>query len=201
VLVHGDIHEWNALASKSGYKLIDPDGLFAEPEYDLGVIMRQDSVHKAQASARWLADRTGRDAAAILDWATIERLATALHCTRLDLQSPPAAPCYRPPSWLRKPGSRRGFAVAPVGVGCGDRRELKGDDVAGGGEGVGVAGVGGAQGRAHLVVGLHRLDGQARHADGEFADGLGTRGDKGVFGDEQGMRPSFMLVSHCWHSS
>lgn len=67
-------------------QLIDPDGLFAEAEYDLGVIMRQDSVHKAQASARWLADRTGRDAAAILDWATIERLATALHCTRLDLQ-------------------------------------------------------------------------------------------------------------------
>lgn len=65
--------------------------------------------------------------------------------------------------------------------------------MAGGGEGVGVAGVGGAQGRAHLVVGLHRLDGQARHADGEFADGLGTRGDKGVFGDEQGMRPSFMV--------
>ncbi|MGH2611087.1 MAG: aminoglycoside phosphotransferase family protein, partial [Tepidiformaceae bacterium] len=38
VLVHGDIHEWNALQAGDGYKLIDPDGLFAEPEYDLGVI-------------------------------------------------------------------------------------------------------------------------------------------------------------------
>lgn len=86
VLVHGDIHEWNALAAASGYKLIDPDGLFAEAEYDLGVIMRRDRVDEARASARWLADRTGLNETAILEWATVERLSTALHCTRIDVQ-------------------------------------------------------------------------------------------------------------------
>ena len=42
VLVHGDVHQWNALRSGQGFKLVDPDGLMAEPEYDLGIIMRED---------------------------------------------------------------------------------------------------------------------------------------------------------------
>lgn len=37
VLVHGDVHEWNVLqAPGGGFKLVDPDGLLAEAEYDLG---------------------------------------------------------------------------------------------------------------------------------------------------------------------
>lgn len=45
VLVHGDVHEWNVLESPDGgFKLIDPDGLLCEAEYDLGVIMREDPV-------------------------------------------------------------------------------------------------------------------------------------------------------------
>jgi streptomycin 6-kinase len=40
VLVHGDVHQWNALEAQVGFKLVDPDGLLAEPEYDLGIIMR-----------------------------------------------------------------------------------------------------------------------------------------------------------------
>ena len=44
VLVHGDVHQWNALAAGEGYKLVDPDGLEAEPEYDLGIIMREDPL-------------------------------------------------------------------------------------------------------------------------------------------------------------
>ena len=88
VLVHGDIHEWNALKADHGYKLIDPDGLLAEPEYDLGVIMRQDPIDPAdpRASARELALRTGRDETATWEWAAIERLASGLWCTRLELQ-------------------------------------------------------------------------------------------------------------------
>jgi streptomycin 6-kinase len=87
VLVHGDIHERNTLQADSGFKLIDPDGLLAEPEYDLGVIMREDPVEPDKEdpleSARWLALRTGRDTMAIWEWATVERLSTALVCTRL----------------------------------------------------------------------------------------------------------------------
>jgi len=88
VLVHGDIHEWNALKADHGYKLIDPDGLLAEPEYDLGVIMRQDPIDPADppASARGLAHRTGLDETATWEWAAVERLSSGLWCTRLELQ-------------------------------------------------------------------------------------------------------------------
>jgi streptomycin 6-kinase len=88
VLVHGDIHEWNALKAAHGYKLIDPDGLLAEPEYDLGVIMRQDPIDPAdpRASARGLAHGTGLDETATWEWATVERLSSGLWCTRLEIQ-------------------------------------------------------------------------------------------------------------------
>ena len=88
VLVHGDIHEWNALKADQGYKLIDPDGLLAEPEYDLGVIMRQDPIDPAdpRASARRLAQATGLDETATWEWATVERLSSGLWCTRLEIQ-------------------------------------------------------------------------------------------------------------------
>ena len=88
VLVHGDIHEWNALKADHGYKLIDPDGLLAEPEYDLGVIMRHDPIDPAdpRASARGLAHDTGFDETAIWEWAAVERLSSGLWCTRLEIQ-------------------------------------------------------------------------------------------------------------------
>jgi streptomycin 6-kinase len=90
VLVHGDIHQWNALRAKGGYKLIDPDGLLAEAEYDLGILMREDPAELltggAHARAGWLAKRTGLDATAIWEWGVIERVSTGLLCTRVDLQ-------------------------------------------------------------------------------------------------------------------
>ncbi len=88
VLVHGDIHEWNALTADHGYKLIDPDGLLAEPEYDLGVIMRQDPIDPAdpRASARALARGSGLDEIATWEWATVERLSSGLWCTHLEIQ-------------------------------------------------------------------------------------------------------------------
>jgi streptomycin 6-kinase len=83
VLVHGDIHQWNALStSDGGFTLVDPDGLLAEPEYDLAILMREDPVELLeqgpQERARWLADRTGTDATAIWEWGVVERVATGL---------------------------------------------------------------------------------------------------------------------------
>ena len=90
VLVHGDVHQWNALESSDGFKLVDPDGLLAEPEYDLGILMREDPVDLLRADpharARWLAHRTGLDAVAIWEWGAVERVSTGLLCTRVDLQ-------------------------------------------------------------------------------------------------------------------
>lgn len=87
VLVHGDVHEWNALESDDGFKLVDPDGLLAEPEYDLGIIMREDPLEgDLHERARWLATRTGLDAEAIWEWGVVERVSTGLLGTRVGLQ-------------------------------------------------------------------------------------------------------------------
>lgn len=102
VLVHGDIHPWNTLQvlsedpahDRSSWKLIDPDGLIAEPEYDLGVLLREDpdellvdiDAGDPQRRARWLADRTGTDVTAIWEWGLAERVSTGLLCVRVGLQ-------------------------------------------------------------------------------------------------------------------
>ena len=90
VLVHGDVHQWNALQSKDGFKLIDPDGLLAEAEYDLGILMREDPIDllrgDPQERARWLARRCDLDATAIWEWGVVERVSTGLLCTQVNLQ-------------------------------------------------------------------------------------------------------------------
>jgi streptomycin 6-kinase len=87
VLVHGDVHQWNALEAAAEFKLVDPDGLLAEPEYDLGIIMREDPCDgDLHGRARWLADRTCLDEAAIWEWGVVERVSTGLLGTRVGLQ-------------------------------------------------------------------------------------------------------------------
>jgi streptomycin 6-kinase len=90
VLVHGDVHQLNALQAGAEFKLVDPDGLLAEPECDLGTVMRGDPVELLQGDpherARRLSARAGLDATAIWEWGVIERVASGLHCTKIDLQ-------------------------------------------------------------------------------------------------------------------
>jgi streptomycin 6-kinase len=90
VLVHGDVHEWNTLQSSDRFKLIDPDGLLAEAEYDLGVIMREDPLELLDGDpfdrALWLAHRCQLDATAIWEWGVIERVSTGLLATQVGLQ-------------------------------------------------------------------------------------------------------------------
>ncbi|MEO1055388.1 MAG: aminoglycoside phosphotransferase, partial [Actinomycetota bacterium] len=97
----GDVHEWNALRPLDSdeaaaghddldWKLIDPDGLFAEPEYDLGVIMREDPVELLDGDprerARRLAEWTDTDVDAIWEWGVVERVASGLLAVEIDLQ-------------------------------------------------------------------------------------------------------------------
>jgi hypothetical protein len=82
------------------FKLIDPAGILAEVECDLGVMMRNDPVELLDgdpwARAHWLAERCGLDAAAIWEWGVVERVASGLRCTRINLQ-----PLGRTCSWPR----------------------------------------------------------------------------------------------------
>jgi streptomycin 6-kinase len=90
VLVHGDVHQWNALRAGDSVKLVDPDGLIAEAEYDLGVILREDPDEPAaadtMATARWMATRHDLDAIAIWEWGVVERVSTGLVATKIGLQ-------------------------------------------------------------------------------------------------------------------
>jgi streptomycin 6-kinase len=90
VLVHGDVHEWNALEAVGGFKLVDPDGLLAEAEYDMGILMREDPadlrVGDPRARSRWLAARMELDETAIWEWGVAERLSTGLLLTAVGVQ-------------------------------------------------------------------------------------------------------------------
>jgi streptomycin 6-kinase len=86
VLVHGDVHQWNVLRAATGFKLVDPDGLLAEPEYDLGIVMREDPDELIEGDprdrSRWLARRCGLDETAIWEWGVVERVSTGLLCVQ-----------------------------------------------------------------------------------------------------------------------
>ena len=97
VTAHGDAHPWNTLAvpgtHPQRFKLIDPDGLFAERAYDLGVLMREwsheyvsgDPVGVGAARSRLLAERAGVSPRAVWEWGFVECVSTGLLCTTLDL--------------------------------------------------------------------------------------------------------------------
>jgi streptomycin 6-kinase len=80
----------NALEDGDGFKLVDPDGLLAEPEYDLGVLMRGDPVEllfgDPRDRVRYLVALTGLDPVATWEWGIVERLSTGLLCTQISLQ-------------------------------------------------------------------------------------------------------------------
>lgn len=90
VLIHGDVHQWNTLAAGDGFKLVDPDGLLAERECDLGVLMREDPVELMDGDprdrARWLAAHTDTDPVAIWEWGVAERVSTGLILLRCGMR-------------------------------------------------------------------------------------------------------------------
>lgn len=90
VLVHGDVHEWNTMQAGATFKLVDPDGLLAEAEYDMGIVMREDpeelTAGHPHDRARWLAQRTGLDATSIWEWGVVERVSTGLIAEAVGLQ-------------------------------------------------------------------------------------------------------------------
>jgi streptomycin 6-kinase len=89
VLVHGDVHDLNALQAADGtFKLIDPDGLRAEPACDLDTILRCNpgSGDDLRARAQRLATRAGVDTTAIWEWGTIHRVISGLYSRSIGFQ-------------------------------------------------------------------------------------------------------------------
>lgn len=98
VLVHGDAHSSNTLqviGAASGdidaFKLIDPDGLLAEPAYDLAIPMREwseellagDALQLGRERCAYLSWLTDVDAVAIWQWGFLERMSTGLYLLQL----------------------------------------------------------------------------------------------------------------------
>lgn len=86
VLLHGDAHGGNTLETLSGdgFKLIDPDGIFYEEAYDLGVLMRewvseyeQDPMKEGKKRCAYLHHLTGVCEQAIWEWGYIQMVSTA----------------------------------------------------------------------------------------------------------------------------
>lgn len=101
VLAHGDPHPANALlvpgAAGPQVRFVDPEGLFIEPAYDLGVLMREwddallvgDVVANGVERCVLLARLTGVPARPIWEWGLIERVSSGLFVTQLGM-----------PTWL-----------------------------------------------------------------------------------------------------
>ncbi|WP_193104881.1 aminoglycoside phosphotransferase family protein [Brachybacterium sp. FME24] len=98
VVVHGDPHPANVLQRGDSHVLIDPDGFLCEPEYDLGVALRDhqqviealDRTDGPGSGRRWhaalaerLAGRVGLDAERTLAWAHLERVTSGVYLSRL----------------------------------------------------------------------------------------------------------------------
>src|SRR4051794_36492541 len=104
VLVHGDVHAFNALqvpgpaGAGAGFRLVDPGGLMSEPAHDLGVIQArgvqewldelvasepQQALAMVTHGCRRAGRLTGTDPEAVWQWAFIEMISTGLLVLRL----------------------------------------------------------------------------------------------------------------------
>ena len=91
-LIHGDAHIWNALQSPdspTGYKFVDPDGLFGERAIDLAISLREwreellsgDVLALGLKRCEFLSRLTEIDSQSIWQWGFIEHVS----CGLLDL--------------------------------------------------------------------------------------------------------------------
>jgi streptomycin 6-kinase len=90
VLGHGDAHAWNTLlvpgAGPRRFKFVDPDGLFIERAYDLGISIRElgpdllvgDPLGLGRRRCHQLARLTGVEPEPIWQWGFIEKLSNGL---------------------------------------------------------------------------------------------------------------------------
>jgi len=97
VLAHGDAHEWNTLEAADGsFKLVDPDGAFAERAFDLAIPMREwgavlpkgDLFALAAARCRLLSELTGVEAQPIWEWSLLQCISNGLLLLKVGLDAP-----------------------------------------------------------------------------------------------------------------
>lgn len=115
VLVHGDAHPWNTLTapgSGTGFKLIDPDGGFAERAFDLGISMREwgsamptgDPVQLGRDRCRMLAEFAGVEQQPIWEWGVVQCVSNGLLLAQIGMRDAASVEFAMADAWA--PGSR-----------------------------------------------------------------------------------------------
>jgi streptomycin 6-kinase len=110
VLVHGDAHQWNTLSapdSMTGFKFIDPDGVFAEHAFDLAIPMREwrgempdgDRLYLGRHRCRLLAGLTGVEQQAIWEWGVIQCVSNGLLLMQIGLDGPASVSLAMADAW------------------------------------------------------------------------------------------------------
>jgi streptomycin 6-kinase len=110
VLAHGDAHEWNALrapGSATGFKLVDPDGAFAERAFDLAIPMREwgkmvpegDPVQLGRHRCGLLSKFTGVECQPIWEWALIQCVSNGLALHQIGLDESASAQLAMANAW------------------------------------------------------------------------------------------------------
>ncbi len=110
VMIHGDAHGNNTLQDlykEDVFKLIDPDGIFYEKAYDLGVLMREwpeeyerDPLHKGLERCEYLHELTGVPSQAIWEWGFLQTVSTAFVFLRIGRQEQGRAMLNVAESWI-----------------------------------------------------------------------------------------------------
>ena len=100
VLVHGDAHEWNTLAvpwTSDSFKLVDPDGAFAEKAFDLAIPMREwprgvpaEPLGQLRLRCALLARLTGTGPQPIWEWSLLQLVWNGLLLKEIGLEQPAA---------------------------------------------------------------------------------------------------------------
>lgn len=109
VLAHGDAHEWNTLeAADGGFKLVDPDGAFAERAFDLAIPMREwgavmpagDPLALGRRRCELLSGFTGVARDAIWDWSLIQLVWNSFLLLQVGLDQPAIVSLAMADAWV-----------------------------------------------------------------------------------------------------
>ena len=117
VLVHGDVHQWNALRPRRRLQARRPRRAArrgrVRPRHPHARGPARAARRRSPQRARWLAARTGLDADAIWEWGVVERVSTGLLCTG-SACSRSGARCSRSPTTSPRREGARDDRVARV---------------------------------------------------------------------------------------
>ena len=110
VLAHGDAHQWNTLQapdSPTGYRFVDPDGVFAERALDLSISMREwehglpagDPVEAGRARLATLSALSGVEPQPIWEWGLMQLVWNGLLLLEIGAQAPAAVSLAMADAW------------------------------------------------------------------------------------------------------